>query len=239
MILGLTPEGGGTADAEGPHRTPVKALRGMGCRVGRSQGSTFALGPSTQGWGPGLRSLPALAPHPTLVLKRHPALLSLDRNYDRSRAVSRLPPHDRAAPRSWMNWQGLRSLSSSRTPTSGADRRVVTPTTRRDDARAAPGRDPKPCGALGVLAGREEGSQVVEGFGPRTPGGDPGVADPRSDRGGEEETTGNRERLHDCSPVHPTGQYANKCPQVEGHALRLSHRHAKLRRDGYRKSKDR
>ncbi len=82
MILGLTPEGGGTADAEGPHRTPVKALRGMGCRVGRSQGSTFALGPSTQGWGPGLRSLPALAPHPTLVLKRHPALLSLDRNYD-------------------------------------------------------------------------------------------------------------------------------------------------------------
>lgn len=35
--------------------------------------------------------------------------------------------------------------------------------------------------------------------------------------------------------VHPTGQYSNKCPQVEGHVLRLSARHAKLRREGYRK----
>jgi hypothetical protein len=34
--------------------------------------------------------------------------------------------------------------------------------------------------------------------------------------------------------VHPTGQYSKKCPHVEGHALRLSARHARLRRDGYR-----
>jgi hypothetical protein len=36
-------------------------------------------------------------------------------------------------------------------------------------------------------------------------------------------------RLHDFSPVHPTGQYSEKCPQVDGHVLRLSGRHAKLR----------
>jgi hypothetical protein len=35
--------------------------------------------------------------------------------------------------------------------------------------------------------------------------------------------------------VHPTGQYSKKYPQVEGHGLRLSDRHAKLRREGYRK----
>jgi hypothetical protein len=35
--------------------------------------------------------------------------------------------------------------------------------------------------------------------------------------------------------VHPTGQKSNKCPQVEGHVLCLSARHAKLRRDGFRK----
>lgn len=37
------------------------------------------------------------------------------------------------------------------------------------------------------------------------------------------------------SSVPPTGQYSKKCPQVEGHVLRLSARHAKLRREGYRK----
>jgi hypothetical protein len=36
------------------------------------------------------------------------------------------------------------------------------------------------------------------------------------------------------SPVHPTGQKSKKCPQVEGHVVRLSGRHAKLRRAGYR-----
>jgi hypothetical protein len=34
--------------------------------------------------------------------------------------------------------------------------------------------------------------------------------------------------------VHPTGQNSKRCPHVEGHALRLSARHAKFRRDGYR-----
>jgi hypothetical protein len=28
--------------------------------------------------------------------------------------------------------------------------------------------------------------------------------------------------------VHPSGQYSKECPQVEGHVLRLSARHAKL-----------
>jgi hypothetical protein len=37
--------------------------------------------------------------------------------------------------------------------------------------------------------------------------------------------------------VHPTGQKSKKYPQVEGHVLRLSARHAKLRRDGYRKAR--
>jgi hypothetical protein len=36
--------------------------------------------------------------------------------------------------------------------------------------------------------------------------------------------------------VHPTGQYSKKYPQVEGHVLRLSGRHAKLRREGYGKA---
>src|SRR5918994_4658664 len=36
-------------------------------------------------------------------------------------------------------------------------------------------------------------------------------------------------------PLHPTGQYSKKCPQVDGHVLHLSGRHAKLRREGYRK----
>ena len=35
--------------------------------------------------------------------------------------------------------------------------------------------------------------------------------------------------------VQLTGQYSKKCPQVEGHVLHLSARHAKLRREGYRK----
>lgn len=35
--------------------------------------------------------------------------------------------------------------------------------------------------------------------------------------------------------VHPTGQKSNKCPQVEGHVLALSSRHAKRRREGYRR----
>ena len=39
--------------------------------------------------------------------------------------------------------------------------------------------------------------------------------------------------------VHPTGQYSKKYPQVEGHVLHLSARHAKLRRKGYRKGKGR
>lgn len=34
----------------------------------------------------------------------------------------------------------------------------------------------------------------------------------------------------------PTGQYLEECPQVKGHVLGLSDRHAKLRRSGYRKS---
>jgi hypothetical protein len=40
-------------------------------------------------------------------------------------------------------------------------------------------------------------------------------------------------------PVPPTGQYSKKCPQVEGHVVRLSGRHAKLRREGYRMRKHR
>jgi hypothetical protein len=39
--------------------------------------------------------------------------------------------------------------------------------------------------------------------------------------------------------VHPTGQYSKKCPQVDGHVLRLSARHAKLRREGYRRGERR
>jgi hypothetical protein len=35
--------------------------------------------------------------------------------------------------------------------------------------------------------------------------------------------------------AHPTGQCSKKYPQVDGHVVRLSGRHAKLRRDGYRK----
>jgi hypothetical protein len=37
--------------------------------------------------------------------------------------------------------------------------------------------------------------------------------------------------------VHPTGQYSKRYPQVEGQMLRLSGRHAKLRREGYRKDR--
>jgi hypothetical protein len=40
----------------------------------------------------------------------------------------------------------------------------------------------------------------------------------------------------DITLVHPTGQYSKKYPQVDGHVLRLSARHAKLRRAGYRKT---
>src|SRR5215211_7801947 len=53
------------------------------------------------------------------------------------------------------------------------------------------------------------------------------------EHGVEEERTG-RPGVHDFSPVHPTGQYSNKYPQMEGHVLHLSARHAKLRR-AYRK----
>lgn len=35
--------------------------------------------------------------------------------------------------------------------------------------------------------------------------------------------------------AHPAGQYSKKCPQVDGHVLSLSARHAKLRREGRRK----
>jgi hypothetical protein len=45
--------------------------------------------------------------------------------------------------------------------------------------------------------------------------------------------------LSDFSSVHPTGQKSKKYPQVEGHVLRLSARHAKLRREGYRKREHR
>jgi hypothetical protein len=41
--------------------------------------------------------------------------------------------------------------------------------------------------------------------------------------------------LHDFSPVHPTGQKSKRSPQVDGHVLRVSGRHAKLRREGHRK----
>jgi hypothetical protein len=57
----------------------------------------------------------------------------------------------------------------------------------------------------------------------------------RRERGGEIERTGRPERLHDFSSVHPTGQKSKKCPQVDGYVVYLSGRHAKLRRDGYRK----
>lgn len=43
-------------------------------------------------------------------------------------------------------------------------------------------------------------------------------------------------RENDLVKVHPTGQKATKCPQVEGHMVQLRRRHAKLRREGYRKS---
>jgi hypothetical protein len=35
--------------------------------------------------------------------------------------------------------------------------------------------------------------------------------------------------------VPPTGQKSKKCPQVEGLPIVLSKRHAKIRRDGYRR----
>jgi hypothetical protein len=54
---------------------------------------------------------------------------------------------------------------------------------------------------------------------------------------GEEKKEGSerRQRTPRFLPVHPTGQYSKKSPQVEGHVLSLSGRHAKLRREGYRK----
>jgi hypothetical protein len=39
---------------------------------------------------------------------------------------------------------------------------------------------------------------------------------------------------HDNGSVLPTGQKSKKCPQVEGHVVRLSARHAKIRPEGYR-----
>jgi len=38
--------------------------------------------------------------------------------------------------------------------------------------------------------------------------------------------------------VHPTGQKSKKCPQVDGHVLSLRARHAKVRREGYRKGEN-
>jgi hypothetical protein len=35
--------------------------------------------------------------------------------------------------------------------------------------------------------------------------------------------------------VHPTGQKSKKCPQVEGLPVVLSKRHAKIRREGFRR----
>jgi hypothetical protein len=35
--------------------------------------------------------------------------------------------------------------------------------------------------------------------------------------------------------VHPTGQKSKKCPQVEGLPVVLGKRHAKIRREGYRR----
>ncbi len=35
--------------------------------------------------------------------------------------------------------------------------------------------------------------------------------------------------------VHPTGHHSKICPQVDGRVLRFSGRHAKIRREGYRK----
>ncbi len=51
----------------------------------------------------------------------------------------------------------------------------------------------------------------------------------------DDETPDRRGEVAEVWSVHPTGQYAKKYPQVEGHILRLSARHAKLRREGYRK----
>jgi len=56
------------------------------------------------------------------------------------------------------------------------------------------------------------------------------VADEPPDRDGE---------TSQVWSVPPSGQYSKKYPQVEGHVLHLSARHAKLRRKGYRKGKGR
>jgi hypothetical protein len=42
--------------------------------------------------------------------------------------------------------------------------------------------------------------------------------------------------LHDYSPSAPNWTELEKYPQVEGYVLRLSERHAELRREGYRKN---
>jgi hypothetical protein len=51
----------------------------------------------------------------------------------------------------------------------------------------------------------------------------------------KEERSERRQRTPRLLPVHPTGQYSNKYPQVEGLPVVLSKRHAKIRRDGYRR----
>jgi hypothetical protein len=141
-----------------------------------------------------------------------------------------------------------RAVRTSLVKTSGVTRRrgaaanrpdpVVDATACGDDACTASGCDPKPCRALGLLAGgRREPSPRVR----RTD--DPGAVQPRAtsgrhlipQRAGRGEESGSRKQLHDSSPVHPTGQKSKKCPQVEGHVLHLSARHAKLRRNGYRR----
>jgi len=54
-----------------------------------------------------------------------------------------------------------------------------------------------------------------------------------------DEPSDRRKEVADVQSVHPTGQYSKECPQVDGHVLRLSRRHAKLRREGYRKREHR
>jgi hypothetical protein len=51
-----------------------------------------------------------------------------------------------------------------------------------------------------------------------------------------DEPSDRRKEVAEVQSVPPTGQYWKKCPQVEGRALSLSARHAKLRRAGYWKT---
>jgi hypothetical protein len=65
----------------------------------------------------------------------------------------------------------------------------------------------------------------------------PGIFDfDTSDRGGEDDGVEGivEEGLHDFL-LGLTGQYSKKSPQVEGLPVVLSKRHAKIRREGYRR----